>query len=339
MRKFLSGLVVVSSLLVHAPAVAQTASANFSDVPTNHPAYQAIVYLQSQGILKGYSDGTFKPNQLVERAAAVKMVLAGRITDEQAASLQNPGFSDIGSDAWYKGYVAKAVELGIIDGPNKSPAFNGGKAVVLAEFLKILLRAQQMDANAYSEITSPLAVDVTDANAWFYPYVRLGMASSILQVDANGNLNPNKQLTRADVAMAVYHLLMYKQQRRTQALLTLAETELSGNVIGNLNPQGLTAAKMAQARALLAVRGALTSRPDVGVVKGAVKVTEGFGALVRAYEAGVSGKLDDVLTLTKQAYDLANQAKEFTSTLNEIAASMQTIAHNMANEARAKKGQ
>ena len=312
-------------------------TAPFTDVPASHPAYAAIMYLREQGILQGYSDNTFRPNAKVERAAAVKMVLAGRITEEEAASLQNPGFSDIPADAWYDGYVAKAVALGVIDGPQKSPAFNGSKLVTLDAFLKIVELAQGMDPNSYGEIQLPLASDVSDVRAWFYPYMRLAVATSMVQVDTNGLLHPGATLTRADVAMYVHRLLMYKQNRRTQALLSQTETELAGNVIANLNPEGLSAAKMAQARALVSARGALASKPDNTLVKGAVKVTEGFGALVNAYEAGVAGRIDDVITLAGKAYELAAQAKTFSASLTEIATNMQEIAHNMANEARALK--
>lgn len=338
MRTLFSGILVVSSLLGVTPVHAQ-GIAEFSDVTKGNPVYQAVMYLREKGILKGYSDNTFRPNQQVDRASALKMILGPSLTEEQAANMQNPGFKDIPSGSWYAGYTAKAVELGIVDGPSKSSSFNGSRPVVLAEFLKVLLLAQGMDSHAYSEIQLPLSADVTDPNVWFYPYVRLSFATSLLQVDTKGLVHPDKKLTRGDVATYVYYLLMYKENRRTQALLSTVETELSGNLLTNLNAQGLPYAKMARARALLAVRGALTSRPDSDVVKGAVKITEGFSALVDAYEAGVSGRPDDVLLATRKAYDLAEQAKKFTSTLNEISTNMQTIAHNMADEARAIKAE
>ena len=319
------------------PVFAADGAAAFTDVSNKHPAYQAITYLHDKGLIAGYPDGTFKPNQQVDRAAAIKMVLAGKVTDADAKALANPGYSDVAKDAWYAGYAAKAVQLGIIDGPSASPAFNGGRPVILAEFLKVLELAQGMDPKSYGEIMLPFAGDVTDAKAWYYPYVRLGMASSLLQVDAQGLLHPDKKLTRGDVAQYVYYLLMYKESRRTQALLSLAETELSGNVIPNLSAQGLQSAKMAHTRALLAARGALASRPDAAIVKGAVKVTEGFGAIVDAYDAGVGGRPDDVLTATGKAWKLAEEAKSFSPSLAEIAGQMEQIAHNMAEEARSLK--
>lgn len=334
---FLTSLSLFVNIFVTPVARAQEGTPVFSDVLPTSSAYQAIMYLRERGMLKGYTDGTFKPNQQVDRAAAVKMILAGRVTDADVAALHNPGFQDISVDAWYGGYTAKAVELGIIDGPSKVPVFNGSRPVVLAEFLKMLFLAQGMDSKSYSEIQLPLSTDVSDATAWYYPYIRLSLATALLQIDEQGLLHPDKKLTRGDVAVFVYHLLMYKERRRTQALLTIAETELSGNLIANLNVQGLPYAKMARARALLAIRGALASRPDAGIVKGAVKITEGFGALVDAYEAGVSGRSDDVLASAGKAYQLGEQAKQFSPDLQGIATNMQEIAHSMAEEVRALK--
>lgn len=325
------------SLLIQTPALA----ASFSDVQSTHPAYNAVMFLADNGMVKGYADGTFKPDAPVDRAAAVKMILGGLVSEEEAnaAAASAPSYKDMPKDAWYRGWVAKGVALGFIDGPDKRPAFEGSRQVNLAELLKMLLIAHQMDQNSYSEMKLPLALDVQDATAWLYPYLRLGIATSVVMVDSAGNLNPGKTLTRGDVATDVYRLLMYLNNRRAQALLTLTETELSNNVLSNLTPEGLQHAKMAYARAFLAVRGALTRRPDESIVKGAVKVTEGFGALISAYEAGVGGRLDDVLFATGEAWTSAEKAKEFSPGLAEIAANMQTIAHNMAEEARKLKEQ
>jgi hypothetical protein len=41
---------------------------NTKDVPESHWAYKAINFLVENGILKGYVDGTFKPDQKVSRA-------------------------------------------------------------------------------------------------------------------------------------------------------------------------------------------------------------------------------------------------------------------------------
>ena len=39
----------------------------FKDVPTNHVFYKEIAWMNSQGIAKGWPDGTFRPYQPVKR--------------------------------------------------------------------------------------------------------------------------------------------------------------------------------------------------------------------------------------------------------------------------------
>ncbi len=41
--------------------------ANFSDVPSNHWAYEAVTELSKHGIVTGLPDGTFQGNQSVTR--------------------------------------------------------------------------------------------------------------------------------------------------------------------------------------------------------------------------------------------------------------------------------
>ena len=45
---------------------------NFPDVSYDHPFADAIQKLKTRGIVKGYEDGTFKPDQLISRAEFIK---------------------------------------------------------------------------------------------------------------------------------------------------------------------------------------------------------------------------------------------------------------------------
>lgn len=54
--------------------VAQQVDSQFKDVTTDHDAYEAIVWAKNRGIVSGYADGTFKPNDLVTEAQFAKML-------------------------------------------------------------------------------------------------------------------------------------------------------------------------------------------------------------------------------------------------------------------------
>lgn len=54
--------------------VAQQKESQFKDVPIEHEAYEAIVWAKNKGIISGYAEGTFKPNDSITEAQFTKML-------------------------------------------------------------------------------------------------------------------------------------------------------------------------------------------------------------------------------------------------------------------------
>jgi hypothetical protein len=329
---------MIASLLFGAlPAAAQTPTQSFSDVRPTDAAFPAVEYLKSKGMVQGKADGTFGLNDKLTRAAAVKILVAGMATGEDVANAgATSSFNDMADVAWAIPYVELAYKkFKLVDGPPAKPSFNPSGIVKKAEFIKMALAAKQIDAKAaFGEINSPLASDVANPAEWYYPFMRYSISSSMTSVSAQGTLNPAKEITRGEMALLLYRLDMYRAGRRTQALLSQTEGDIV-NLLKMLDAKDINQAKYASARAILASRGALASKPEEAVVKGAVKTAEGFGLLVRAYEAGTAGKFDEVIALVKEAYAAADKAKAFSPSLDNITTQMQAIAKKMADDARA----
>lgn len=317
------------------PSLALAQEASFSDVPSTHSAFTAVEYLKSQGVLQGYADGTFHPNQKVNRAEAIKIIVTPLVTPETISSVKNSAYDDVPDTTWYVGHVEAARQLlGMIDGPPKATAFHPERPVKKSEFIKMLLVADKVGvASAFSDIALPLANDVLDPTQWYYPYMRYALASSMTMSDESGNLSPERELTRSDVAILIYRYQMFTQKRRTQALLSETETEIL-NVLSTLEAKDIVQAHLASARSLVAARGALLSKPNEAIVKGAVKTAEGFRALVIAYQAGSEGRLQEAIDGAKTAWDLGEKARVFAPSLDSVATQMQDIAKTVADQAR-----
>ncbi|PIR49129.1 hypothetical protein COU80_00040 [Candidatus Peregrinibacteria bacterium CG10_big_fil_rev_8_21_14_0_10_55_24] len=326
----------LGSLFLSFAAVLPLAHAeqSFNDLPSDHPAYAAAEYLKTQGIISGYADGTFQPDRKVNRAEALKIIIAPLVKPEQLAEVKSTVFTDVAPDAWFIPYIEAARQNGIIDGPPKKEQFLGGNTVVTAEFFKMLELAHQVDpTGSFSDIKLPMASDVADTQAWFYPYMRYALTSSMVMIGQDGLLHPAQELTRGDTAIYLYRFLMYKQARRTQALLSEAENELIV-ILGMLEQDNLPEAQYASARALLAARGAHFKRPDEVIVQGAVKITEAFRQIVLAYGHGRSGELQSVVDASGEAWKLADRAIQLDASLETIGKQVQQIAKNMADSAR-----
>lgn len=76
--KLLLTLSVISSLVGGTLAYASTSS--FSDVPSTHWAYSPVTQGVKDGVITGYSDGTFKPNNFVTEAEFYALLVRSSTT-------------------------------------------------------------------------------------------------------------------------------------------------------------------------------------------------------------------------------------------------------------------
>lgn len=88
--------------------------ASFSDMPAGNSYYMYIETAKLRGIIDGYSDGTFRPASIINRAQAAKMLVMAK--GWTVVNPPNPTFPDVPSNSWAYGYVETATLHGIIGG-------------------------------------------------------------------------------------------------------------------------------------------------------------------------------------------------------------------------------
>jgi hypothetical protein len=87
----------------------------FSDVKSSDWSWKYVEKAYEMGIITGYTDGTFKPNQNINRAEALKIVLEGfEIWID--TDFEDNVFDDVNSDAWYFDYVMTAYNNELVSG-------------------------------------------------------------------------------------------------------------------------------------------------------------------------------------------------------------------------------
>ncbi len=114
----------MAKMLVRAKKLTEPAAEGFSDVPLSHWGYQDILIAKQAGIINGYGDGTFCPEDPVKAEEAVKMVAA-------AYGIQAP---------YPLGVMAAAMEEGYLDGI----ALVMGEPVVRGDMVQMLYQADQI---------------------------------------------------------------------------------------------------------------------------------------------------------------------------------------------------
>ncbi len=115
----------------------------FLDVRDDHPAAKAINTLTKKGVVGGYNDGTFRPNDPVSRAEAVKMATSPIVRRVLSPIIFRDCFEDV-EDQWFARYVCYSKAMGRIDG-YEDGTFRPGQMVRGEEGMKIILKLSGME--------------------------------------------------------------------------------------------------------------------------------------------------------------------------------------------------
>ena len=91
-----------------------TTTNDFSDVTADSWYNQTVSTLARMGIVKGYEDGSFRPNAPITRAEFG--AIATRFFAETGAIYEPGTFTDVTGDEWFANAIQDAVNLGLIGG-------------------------------------------------------------------------------------------------------------------------------------------------------------------------------------------------------------------------------
>ncbi len=178
MKKLLIPL--LTSLLIFVGTYSASA---FSDYDEDDYGYIYVDFLESQDILSGYPDGTFKPNNKINRAEFLKIalnaaqsdgVLEGEITGSNC-------YYDV-TDQWYAPYVCKADDLGYVEGYSDGN-FRPDQEINFVEASKIIVNVMELPVNDDYNATwfEKYVVALENVNA--IPYSILSFSQNISRVD------------------------------------------------------------------------------------------------------------------------------------------------------------
>lgn len=149
----------------------QTESNAFVDCDADAWYNEAVSTMAAAGVLRGYEDGTFRPNAPVTRAEFVSIVT--RMTEEGRGDILNAFkgvFTDVAQGAWYTPAVELANDLGWALGfeGKYRPGDNMTRAEVMTMVNRILKRDVQTEDMLAGMITWPDNVK----GAWYYEAVQ-----------------------------------------------------------------------------------------------------------------------------------------------------------------------
>ncbi|HYO51012.1 MAG TPA: S-layer homology domain-containing protein [Chloroflexia bacterium] len=151
-----------------APPATQTPPActiSFTDVPEGHTFYQFVRCLACRGLLGGYGDGTFRPNNDITRGQLSKIVANAAGFNEP---ISGQSFSDVPPGHTFYEYIERLARRGLIGGYNDD-TFRPGNNATRGQLSKIVSNA----AGYVEPATGQFYADVDGSNPFYNEIMRL----------------------------------------------------------------------------------------------------------------------------------------------------------------------
>lgn len=109
----------------------------------DHQFETAVIYLKDNGIIEGYSDGTYQPSKSVNRAEFTKIIVEAKL-GANPTTYATGCFPDVQKTDWFASYVCYAKQNGIIGG-YPDGYFRPANTINLAEAAKILVNTLNVE--------------------------------------------------------------------------------------------------------------------------------------------------------------------------------------------------
>ena len=137
-------------------------SISFSDIKESAWYYESVNAMSQAGIINGYTDGTFRPENQITRAEFVTMIMQNKTLSE----FDTIPFTDVKSDLWSVKYIYSAYKEKYIDGYEDN-TFKPDNPITRAEAVKIINSV--LGRNDYRNEKNPFG-DVSQ-NHWAYKQI------------------------------------------------------------------------------------------------------------------------------------------------------------------------
>ena len=176
----------------------------FEDVPDNYWAKPYIDALSSRGLISGYQDGTFKPDQPVTRSQIANIVSR---TFNLTADKKTLEFSDVSSDYWARESIGEVVKGGFMTGfPNNTFAPN--EPVTRVQSLTTLVTGLGIQPPTNIQTSIDRYADAKAIPKWANDKVAAATTGGlVVNYPTLQQLNPNQPTTRAELSAFIYQAL------------------------------------------------------------------------------------------------------------------------------------
>lgn len=176
---------------------------------SGHKYENAIWYVYNNDIVQGYEDGSFKPDQNINRAELLKIVVEAKYNNEFNAYDGMNCFTDVKADQWYAKYVCFAEDMNLVEGYGDG-SFKPSNNINFVEALKIVMIG--------------MGYDYEEGSPWYRNIVELASDNNFIPLDID---KFDDLLTRGQMAEMITRIMKYQANELDDYLGSMADAKIT----------------------------------------------------------------------------------------------------------------
>ena len=181
-------LLLALAMVLSTFAITTVSAQTFSDT-SGHWAESWINKWSDKGVINGYEDGTFRPDDFITRAELAKIIS----TAKGYTALADIAFADVAGDEWYVSDLKKCVAQGVIGG-YEDGTFRPDAYITREEASAMFVRAYNVNAIGMLNFA-----DNNDISEWAKTAVTALVGAGVINGYEDGTFLPQATITRAEV--------------------------------------------------------------------------------------------------------------------------------------------
>lgn len=169
---------------------------------SGHKYEDAVWYVYNNGIVQGYTDGSYKPDQTINRAELLKIIVEAKYANEIDSFVMTSSggscFSDVPTDQWYAKYVCFAEREGIVEGYDDG-TFKPAQQINFVEALKIAMIG--------------FGYEYTEGDPWYKNIIDDASPRDFIPLDIYGF---SQAFKRGQMAEMITRMMKYQESTEAQ---------------------------------------------------------------------------------------------------------------------------
>ncbi len=203
-------ITLLISMVLQVPNLGH-AQGRFSDVQPDHWAHDRINWLAGQGVLQGYPDGTFRPDNPIRRGDMA--ILLCRLLQTGTLTPTASSFADVSVNDYDFPFIEVVRKTQLMSDSISGNQFRPNEKLTRIEFAPIIVRTLAM--KYFADKLSPMMISETvqgfidraDIPAWSQKYLTIAVKAELMRGFPDGSFRPHEDLTRAQIAYVLYEIL------------------------------------------------------------------------------------------------------------------------------------